>query len=172
MTLTATGALSMQDVATEIGASLPLSLNSALVIGLANKSALPVSFNDLYGKNGNANTTKFVNPTGGGADISVHLGFMGGFIQQINTTGGAASKVKIQFNNGSASSPPTTYTGNILVKNNRTGAQAVCAKNTSYTALTSSWWTTTAGNGYPATLFPVGTIDSFTIVPTLLSVSP
>jgi len=173
MTLTATGALSMQDVATEIGASLPLSLNSALVIGLANKSALPVSFNDLYGKSGNANCTKSSTPgTNGGAHFVVQQTFMGGHLAEVYTSGGSNSKVKIQFFNGSSSAPPTTYTGNILVQNNRTSAQAVCAKNTSFTGLTSSWWTSTSGNGFPATLIVGGTVDTFTIVPTLLSVSP
>lgn len=177
MTTTSSGALSMLDIATEMGQSLPLSANSSMVLGLGGKSSLPISFSDLYGKNGNLNTTKFGNPGAAGNDARIAINvdlkdFMGGQPQFLYCSGTATGRVKLQFQSAGGASPPTTYRGNILVKNNRTGVQAVMGYNASASVAGIVKWTSTTGNGYPANLIIVGTVDSFTIIPTLSGISP
>lgn len=50
MTLPTSGAITIGQVATELGASLPLSLGDSRVLQLAGKSGAPISLSDLYGK--------------------------------------------------------------------------------------------------------------------------
>lgn len=54
MTLPASGAISLVQIAGELGASLPLSLIDSRVLTLAGKGALPISMSDLYAKSGQA----------------------------------------------------------------------------------------------------------------------
>ena len=50
MTLPTLGAITIGQVATELGIGLPLSLGDSRVLQLAGKSGAPISLSDLYGK--------------------------------------------------------------------------------------------------------------------------
>ena len=63
MTLQTSGAISMSQIAAELGLSLPLSLTDSRVVGLAGKGSPPINFSDLYGKSNIRPITVTVNPT-------------------------------------------------------------------------------------------------------------
>lgn len=150
MTLPASFPISMSQIAAELGGSPPLSLGHAWVIALAGKSALPVSFSNLLGKTGRydgSNAVGGVNP----ASISLSNPFFGGTLSGLSqsTTNG---NMTLSF-----SSAPN-WGGNIITKNNTTGASAVLIKQNS---------TTWAVNGASGNILALreGFTDSFTFLP-------
>ncbi|WP_157639440.1 hypothetical protein [Burkholderia ubonensis] len=121
MTLPASFPLSMSQIATELGLSLPLSINHAWVIALAGKSGLPVSFSDLLGKtgrfDGNLTMTANISDT---FTSDPSAPFFGGTFHGMD-----------QANNGNlvaSFSGSPGWSGNISVKNNTTGASGVLSK--------------------------------------------
>jgi hypothetical protein len=64
VTLPASFPLSMSQVATELGRSLPLSMNDPMVLALASKPNLPASFSDLLGQSGHVNANGTVQQFG------------------------------------------------------------------------------------------------------------
>ncbi|WP_143155721.1 MULTISPECIES: hypothetical protein [Burkholderia] len=150
MTLPASFPMSMSQIATELGLSLPLSINHAWVIALAGKSGLPVSFSDLLGKTGRYdgnNAVGGVNP----ANISLNNPFFGGTLSAMNqsTTNG---NMTLSF------SVAPNWSGNIFAKNNTTGASAILAMQNSTT------WSVNGASGNILALRE-GFTDSFTILP-------
>jgi hypothetical protein len=140
----------MSQVATELGLSLPLWLTHDWVIALAGKAIPPVSFSDLLGKTGRYdgnNTVGGVNP----ASIFLNNQFFGGTLSGMSqsTTNGSMT---ISF------SVAPNWAGNILAKNNTTGASAVLAKQNSTT------WSVNGASGNILALRE-GFTDSFTIQP-------
>ena len=152
MTLPASFPLSMSQVATELGLSLPLSINHAWVIALAGKSALPVSFSDLLGQTATATGSATATAGGGGIIAPFSSPWIRGQISQLGaTTGGApGNTVSISF-----SSAPN-WSGNILLKNNTTSASIILPK------LNSIAWQV---NSNPGNIVRSGFTDSFTIQP-------
>lgn len=150
MTLPVAFPLSMSQVATELGISLPLSMSNPWVIALAGKSALPVSFSNLLGKTGRydgSNAIGGVNP----ANISLSNPFFGGTLSGMSqsTTNG---NMTLSF------SVAPNWSGNILAKNNTTSASAVLSKQNSTT------WSVNGASGSILALRE-GNTDSFTILP-------
>lgn len=151
MTLPASFPLSMSQIATELGLSLPLSLGHAWVISLAGKSALPVSFSDLLGKTAQYSGSPAA--SGGGGGISVNLGgatWFGGQLNFLITTQGPPSGTTLAFN------VAPNWSGNIKVTNNTTSVSLVIPKTNS-----STWSSTSA----PGNLLRAGFSDNITIVP-------
>lgn len=131
MTLPASFPLSMSQIATELGLSLPLSINHAWVIALADKSSLPVSFSDLLGKSGRWDGVKIAaSPPAGSQIQSINTPFFGGTLSTATfVTFGGANQFEISF-----SVPPTTYAGNLKIVNNTDGqTSAVLTKTNSTT---------------------------------------
>ncbi|MEM5294253.1 hypothetical protein VSR82_07905 [Burkholderia sp. JPY481] len=152
MTLPASFPLRMDQVATELGLSLPLSMNHAWVLALAQKSGLPVSFSDLLGKtgrfDGNLATTSANNVNV--AFIS-NAPFFGGTIAFIRTDFGV-NETDISFNT------TPNWTGPILITNHSSGVSA----RVPYVG-SGSWFL----SGAVANLIRTGaTADAFTIQPT------
>ncbi|MBR8343084.1 hypothetical protein KDX40_04940 [Burkholderia ambifaria] len=153
MTLPASFPISMSQVATELGLSLPLWLGHGWVLSLAGKGALPASFSDLLGQTGTA-TGNATGSSGGGGGITAPFSspwFRGQISQLGATTGGAPGlTVSILF-----SSAPN-WNGNILLKNNTTGGLIVLAKQNS-----TAWQV----NSNPGNIVRAGFTDNFTIQP-------
>lgn len=118
MTLPASFPLSMSQVATELGISLPLSLEDSRVLALAGKTGAPISFSDLLGKTGRFDGSVLCQgDSSPGYFINLASApFFGGGLAElaVNEAGGGLTFLSI---GGSA-----TWTGNILVQNNTTGA--------------------------------------------------
>ncbi|MBB5509555.1 hypothetical protein [Paraburkholderia atlantica] len=151
MTLPASFPLSMSQVATELGLSLPLSMNHAWVLALAQKGGLPMSFSDLLGKTG-----RF--------DGSVTTGAIS-HARSIDWTNGSApffgtSLQEVVWNSSSSVSlfvwGATVWTGNILVKNNTTGVSAVLAP-------ISGQWNNSSCDAN--NIIRIGATDNYTILP-------
>ena len=149
MTLPASLPLSMSQIATELGLSLPLSINHPWAVQLAGKGALPVSFSDLLGK-----TAKFSGNLTGGSSGSLFVQFgnaplFGGSLSELDVfLGGGGSSLSI--------SGPPNWNGNIKVTNNTTGISLVLSK------LTSTAWTSASN---PNNLIRSGVTDNFTVQP-------
>lgn len=148
MTLPAAFPLSLQQVANELGLSLPLSLNHSSVLALAQKSALPVSFNDLLGKTGRFDGNVFFQPTGFGALSNAP--FFGGTLNSIANQGG-----QLTVNCVNA---PVTFAGSIKLTNNTTGVSAVLP----YGGGSPVFWLL---NSPPANITPANTTSSYSITP-------
>jgi hypothetical protein len=157
MTLPASFPLSMSQIATEIGASLPLSLSDARVVFLANKSALPVSFSNLLGKTGRFDGSALASSTGGGVFVS--LGFAIWFGGELASFGGSfggpgGTNTTLSFQGGGPAAP--NWNGNIKVINNTTSTSVILSKENSF-----NW----GNNLAPINLVRSGFTDSFTIIP-------
>lgn len=152
MTLPASFPMSMSQIATELGLSLPLSISHAWVIALAGKSALPVSFSDLLGQTGTATGNATGTSGGGGVTAPFSSPWFRGQISQLGATSGGApgNTVSMLF-----SSAPN-WSGNILLKNNTTNASIVLSK------FNSTAWQV---NSNPGNIVRAGVTDNFTIQP-------
>ncbi|HHX4053946.1 MAG: hypothetical protein ACN6QT_36455 [Burkholderia contaminans] len=152
MTLPVSFPLSMSQIATEIGLSLPLSLSHGWVIALAGKSSLPVSFSDLLGQTGTATGNATASSGGGGIIAPFSSPWFRGQISQLGaTTGGLPGlTVSISF------SIAPNWSGNILLKNNTTNGSIVLAKQSS-----TAWQV----NSNPGNIVRAGFTDNFTIQP-------
>lgn len=148
MTLPASLPLSMSQIATELGLALPLSLNHAWVLALAQKTALPVSFSDLLGKTGRFDGN--VNITGTGIGALSNAPFFGGTLNSIENQGG-----QLSINCVNA---PVDYTGSIKLTNHTTGISAVLPY---YGGSPVSW----VLNSPPANITPFNATSSYSITP-------
>lgn len=158
MTLPASFPLSMSQVATELGLSLPLSINHAWVIALAGKSALPVSFSDLLGKTGRFDGSVTTGAISGSRSIDWTRGSAPFFDSSLSEVAWTSSSTATLFLWSVSSSWASGK--NILVKNNTTGVSAVF---TPYSGGVGSIW---FASGIDANnLIRNGASDSFTILP-------
>ena len=157
MTLPAAFPLSMSQVATELGLSLPLSLSHAWVEALAQKAALPVSFSDLRGKTGRFDGNVSINVTGFGP-FPTGSTLFGATLSQIlgSYNGATLLTVEIDFNNGTW---PPNYTGNFKLTNNSTGASCVLSQ------LSPGASNTWRNSSPPQNIIRKGQTDNFTILP-------
>jgi hypothetical protein len=117
MTLPAAFPLSMSQIATELGLSLPLSINHPWVIALAGKTALPVSFSDLLGKSGHCNASGTVRMDAGGGNIF----YLVNVVPNVQFFDSQISQI-IEQQIGppigvTAANTPTAYTGSLIVTN-------------------------------------------------------
>lgn len=146
MTLPASFPLSMSQIATELGLSLPLSINHAWVIALAGKSVLPVSFSDLLGKSGHFGGGLV--GSGAGSVLAVSFSsapFFGGVLASMTQQ---SNSLTLTF-----SSAPN-WSGNINVTNTTISVSSVLTKQNS---------TTWIGNG---NLLPTnGVTNNITVYP-------
>lgn len=120
MTLPASFPLSMSQIATELGLSLPLSLTHPWVL-LLNGGGPPVSFSQLLGLTGRFDGNEVI--TGSGFNYAVSLGgapFFSGTLNGLSETTASANLQLV------ASSAPN-WTGNVFVKDNTTGLSKVLA---------------------------------------------
>lgn len=146
MTLPASGAISMSQIANEVGLALPISINHPWLLQLIGKVGFPISFSDFYGKTGRYDGSLLCT----GSTPAIFPGnapFFGGTISDVQ---GDATSIFLFFTGAPA------WTGNIRVKNNTTGISIVLAKNNSTT------WSAAPG---VSNLLRVGQTDSFTITP-------
>ena len=155
MTLPSSPPLSGSQVATELGLSLPLSMNHAWVIALAGKAVLPVSFSDLLGKTGRYDgtppNTDFSFPGGPTIRRLFTAPWFGGTLSSIGGSPPPSSQpLYITF------SVAPNWTGNILLKNNTTGVSAVL------TPFTSTQWNV---SNTPSGLATFNATENFTILP-------
>ena len=151
MTLPAAFPLSMSQVATELGLSLPLSMNHAWVLALAGKADLPMSLSDLLGKTGSFNGNLSV--AGGVNYANFHNGtpWFSTTLNVLGDGGGGTSYASLEMQSGS------TWTANISVKNNTTNTTCVFSPHSS-----TEWRFVGA---YQGTLIRSGYTDNFTILP-------
>lgn len=140
MTLPASFPLSMSQIATELGTSLPLSLLDTRVRGLAQVASGQVSFSNLLGKTGRFDGN--ITISGGGFGNFNNASIFGGLLAEIISSL-SQPQLEISF----VSAPPV-YIGNLKLTNNSTGASAVLTK-----AFTTTW----TANTVPGNLCPVGT---------------
>jgi hypothetical protein len=155
MTLPVSFPMSMSQIATELGLSLPLSINHTWVIALAGKSGLPVSFSDLLGKSGRWDGTKTAASLPAGPQIqNINASFFGGTLSTATfVTFGGANNFEIVFSTG-----PTTYSGNLKIINNTDGqTSAVLTKTNSTT------WDSVGG--LTDTVIILGVSKSYSILP-------
>lgn len=157
MTLPAAFPLSVSQIATELGLSLPLSANHAWVLALAQVGGLPLSFNQLLGRTGRFDGSALASSSGSG--VFINLGFAPWFGGQLASFGGSfggpgGTSTLLSFQGGGAAVP--NWTGNIKVKNNTTGVSVVLPKIDSI-----DWGNSLA----PTNLVRNGSTDSFTILP-------
>lgn len=130
MTLPASFPMSMAQIATELGLSLPLSISHAWVIALAGKSALPVSFSDLLGQT--AQPTWSGTPSSDGTFMSMSAAFFHGTAASVSAPINVLNPITLSF------SVAPNWSGNIRLTNSSTGANVLLTKSNSTT------WT---GNG-------------------------
>lgn len=147
MTLPASFPLSMSQIAIELGISLPLSINNAWVLALANKTALPVSFSDLIGKSGRVDGNFNVNSNGSAGTVTPYT-FFGGQVWQIGNFGGFF----VNVNTGAV----PFYKGPIQVINHTTGVTTRATWNGS------NAWNNASP---PANSVALGQTNNVTIVP-------
>jgi hypothetical protein len=163
MTLQSTPPISIGNVATELGLSLPLSLGHAWVIALAGKSALPVSLGDLLGKTGTCNQTSLCSSEANGLIISLGLDpLFGGqlnYFGTVHNVPGGTYSAQLQFYTGTGA-PLTNWTGNFKITNNTTGASLVLPPMGGY-----AWGMTESSPFVPANLLRANLADNFTIAP-------
>ncbi|NUY33305.1 hypothetical protein F0160_22735 [Paraburkholderia sp. JPY303] len=146
MTLPASFPLSMSQVASELGTTLPISLNHIWILALAQKSGLPVSMSDLLGKTGRFDGNVFVNASGIGSFGSAPF-----FGAQLNRLTVSFSTVDV-----STITAPPNFTGSIRIRNNTTGVSTIL------TNLGSGVWENASS---PANLVRANQTDNFTLTP-------
>lgn len=166
MTLPAAFPMSMSQIATELGLSLPLSINHAWVIALAHKNALPVSFSDLLGKTGRFDGSA-TGQIAGGQFTTVFIGvsapLFDGQISQLSVAEEPGNAYSLQL---TFASPPTPgarapyWPYNIRVTNNTTGASFVLPNIGQY-----AWSVTASGSNPYFNVIRSGFTDSFTFLP-------
>ncbi|MGG1943188.1 hypothetical protein AB1286_33150 [Trinickia sp. NRRL B-1857] len=154
MTLPASFPFSMSDVATELGLTLPLSINHPWVIALAFKSALPVSFSDLLGQSGHFDGNVTGNGGGGTSSAPFPTGskFFGGTLSVITDQSGS---ITLSFLIPPGGVYPN-WTGNIKVVNVTAGLSVVLTKSN-----LSTW----VGTGSASLVPPNGTANHLTVYP-------
>jgi hypothetical protein len=149
MTLPASGAISMSQMAHEVGLSLPISINHPWFLLLIGKSGFPISFSDFYGKTGRFDGSVLANSGAiqlGGAPL------FGGTLGSA-FSGGTGASANIIFNT------VPQWTGNLKLTNNTTGASLVM------TWLGPSIPNQWGGSPVPANFIRNGFTDNFTITP-------
>jgi hypothetical protein len=150
MTLPASFPLSMSQVATELGISLPLSIEDSRVLALAGVTAPPVSFSNLLGKaasfTGNVSITQVQEFLIAG---NPNAPFFSGTLDEIGMTTNSGDQIRV------ASSPVSFWTGSITLTNNTTGASMTLPY------LGSGIWGATDTTG--GQLVRVNHTDSFTV---------
>lgn len=139
-----TGALSMQQIATELGLSLPLSLQHSWVRALAQVSGASCDFNSLRGKSG-----RFDGALAGSGN-AVQLNNYTIFSGAMNDIFSQSGQTTLVFNT------IPTWTGNFRIRNNSTG-QAVVVTPT--VGQPNQW----AFNDGVTSIVRNGVSDSFTI---------
>ena len=149
--------MSQSQIATELGLSLPLSINHPWVLLLAQTASLPVSFSDLLGKTGRFDGNLQFVYTGSPFylwHVSFGNPFFGGSFFDMETSsnmsGNPTAPISLNFN----TLPQIPTAQNILVKNNTTNVSLAFGWNIS----THTWTAATI----PAN-FITGNNDSFTI---------
>jgi hypothetical protein len=148
MTLPASFPMSMSQIATELGLSLPLSINNAWVIALAGKSALPVGFSDLLGKAGHFSGNLTTGAAGQVFEVDFTSSFFfGGQLQYFRQQ--TVSTVLV------FSSAPN-WSGNIIVTNTTLGVSSVLTKTNS------TQWN---GNAPQGMLGLNGSVNNITVYP-------
>ncbi|WP_321924526.1 hypothetical protein [Burkholderia sp. BCC1998] len=151
MTLPASFPLSMSQIATELGRTLPLSLLDSWVLALAGKSGAPVSFSDLFGKTGRFDGAL----TGQGSGSLVFVNFPASTplfdIALVSLVQDATPHTILTTSAASA-----YWSGNIKAINNTTGVSVVMPK------FSATQW---VASSTPANLIRSGHTDSFTILP-------
>jgi hypothetical protein len=142
----------MSQIATEVGLSLPVSINHPRLLALANKSGFPISFTDFLGKTGRFDGSLPTQVAGGLFVSFSNAPFLGGQLQlaqYVVSTG----ETEIFFN-----SLPPVWRGNILLRNNTTGVQSVLTFNAS----APGFWQNLSS---PANLMRNGATDNYTVLP-------
>jgi hypothetical protein len=150
MTLPSSFPLSMSQVASELGISLPLSLTDSRVLALGGKTAAPISFSDLLGKA--ASFTGNVSITQTGEFLisgDPNAPFFSGTIMEIGMITNAGDAIRV------GTSPASFWTGSITLRNNTTGASMTLPY------LGSGQWGATDTTG--GQLVRVNETDNFTI---------
>lgn len=150
MTLPVSGPISLSQIANEVGLSLPISINHPWLLNLINKSGLPVSFSDFYGKTGRCDGN-LLGQGGGGSPTFINFSsspFFGGTLVSLLVD----STPETLLNVGAV----PNWTGNIKAINNTTGVSIVLSP---YSA---TYW---RSGSAPANLIRSGVTDSFTILP-------
>jgi hypothetical protein len=156
MTLPASFPLSMSQIATELGLSLPLSINHPWILQLAQKSGLPLSFSDLLGKSGRFDGNSTGQSTGGSPPFAnFNCPFFGGILGAYNTAFPTSGQCQMT----ASTTPAPNWSGKIFVKNNTTGVSVVMYKTT---WLGNPVWQVDSN---PANLVRLGITDNFTITP-------
>jgi hypothetical protein len=158
MTLPASFPLSLSQIATELGLALPLSLNHAWVEALAGVSGLPLSFSQLLGKTGRFDGSLLPQNIGSPFfewDLNFsNAPFFGAQMNTLSWTSSGTGQVFLgPFNTAS------TWTGNVIVKNNTTGISQVLTPVGN--PLGKEWFASSA----PTNFMRLGFTDSFTILP-------
>jgi hypothetical protein len=153
MTLPSSGSISMSQMANEVGLSLPVSINHAWLLKLIGKAGFPISFSDFYGKTGRIDGSFFAATAGSGATITFgNPAFFGSSLNS-GTLGSPGGNFTLVFN----STPG--WTGNLLFKNNTTGASVVM--NNSGGGLSNQF----SIGSTPGNLVRAGQTDNFSITP-------
>lgn len=122
MTLPASFPLSMSQIATELGLSLPLSINHPWVLLLAGKTALPVSFSEFLGKSGHYTGSSQIQQAGTFEYFVTFTGaaFFNSSIIEISETPAGGITVFTSQGSHAVQNPLK-----ILVKDNTTGQSAI-----------------------------------------------
>lgn len=149
MTLPASFPLSMSQIASELGRTLPLSLLDSWVIALAGKSGAPVSFSDLLGKTARFDGNGTISQIGQFQYQAAlpNPPFFGGTLAVIQETTSTVGII--------ANSPYPNWTGKLSVKDNTTGQSKVLTYGGSGT------WTASGSIG----IFGSSGTHNFTILP-------
>lgn len=145
--------LRMDQVASELNRSLPLSLLDQWVQYLAN-SAPPISMSMLFGKTGRFDGSRTGSTTSGPYTIDLNgvPFFTGTFTYlTVDTTPGSGYTQLV-------CGPNCSWPGNVFVKNNSTGVAVTLPKTFNAPAI----WQSTSN---PSNLIRDHVTDSFTIVP-------
>ena len=145
MTLPASFPMSMSQIATELGLSLPLSISDPWVLALAGKSALPVSFSDLLGQTARPNFN--ATPSSDGTFMQFSAPFFRGVANQFSMAVNVLLPVALGF------STAPNWSGKIIIRNNSTGNAITLTKHDAVT------WT---GNG---DIMRGGVNDNWTLSP-------
>lgn len=151
MTLPASGAITMQQVANELRISQTgISLNHSWVRTLAGKLSGGISLNDLHGQTGSFNGAK----ASSGNQVPLNVPFFGSTLLDMETlTDGGGNPTNLTLN---WSGLQGRWTGNVRVTNQSTGVSVVMGPNG-----TTGWI-----SGYVANLIRVGASgDVFLIQP-------
>jgi hypothetical protein len=148
MTLPVSGAISLSQIANEVGLSLPVSINHAFLLKLIGKTGLPVSFSDFYGKTGRFDGALAVSSNSPPAAGFPSSPFFGGTLQIIQGTPGTGYYLFF--------SVAPNWSGNIHVINTTTGVGQILPQ------ISSIEWGN--GSGFVGLLRP-GVTDNFTILP-------